>query len=161
MPFDMLAQTKEPQVADQSLSDEFLALYTEWGDAIANKRHDWLEDFFAEDFLGTAQPWPTLCVNKRQMIDLDKAIEAMDTKWVRVDAIRIGEEVLTTGFVRYLREEFREGATIGEGMPSGSQIAELTKGKVAVYTNAWRHNGERWQCYDHHMVAVIADEGFD
>ena len=148
-------------MANQNLSDEFLTIYTQWGEAIANKQHDWLEDFFADDFLGTAQPWPTLRVDKRQMIDLDKAIEAMETKWLRVDAQRIGDEVLTTGFVRYLREDFRAGAVIGEGMPSGSEIADLTKGKVAVYTNAWRYNGQRWQCYDHHLVAVIEDKGFD
>ena len=148
-------------MADDTLSAEFLALYTQWGDAIANKQHDWLEDFFAEDFLGTAQPWPTLRVDKRQMIDLDKAIEAMETKWVKVEAQRIGEEVLTIGHVRYLREEFRAGASIGENMPSGSEIAAFTKGKVAVYMNGWRNNGARWQCYDHHLVAVIDDRGFD
>ncbi len=148
-------------MVDQALSEQFLKIYTEWGDAIANKRHDWLETFFAEDFLGTAQPWPTLRVDKRQMIDLDKAIEAMETKWVKVEAQRIGGEVLTIGHVRYMREDFRDGASIGDGMPSGSQIAELTKGKIAVYLNAWRHNGTRWQCYDHHLVAVIEDRGFD
>lgn len=146
-------------MTDDPLASEFKALYTQWGDAIADKRHDWLEGFFADDFLGTAQPWPTLRVDKRQMIDLDKAIEAMETQWVKVEARRIGDEVLTVGHVRYLREDFKDGATIGEGMPSGSEIAELTKGKVAVYTNAWRHNGERWQCYDHHLVAVIPDVG--
>lgn len=148
-------------MTDETLSDEFTALYTEWGDAIANKRHDWLEDLFTDDFLGTAQPWPMLKVDKRQMIDLDKAIEAMETRWVKVSAQRIGDQVLTIGHVRYLREEFRAGATIGEGMPSGSEIAELTKGKVAVYLNGWRHNGQRWQCFDHHLVAVIEDKGFD
>ena len=54
--------------------------YTEWGDAIANQRHDWLDGFFTDDFLGTAQPWPTLSVNRQQMLDLDKAGEAMDTE---------------------------------------------------------------------------------
>ena len=147
----------EEKMTDQSLSQQFMALYTEWGDAIANKRHDWLEDFFAEDFHGTAQPWPTLAVNKRQMIDLDKAIEAMDTEWVKVDAFRFGDEVVTIGLVRYHNEQFEEGATIADGMPSGSEIAELTAGKVAVYVNGWRFNGERWQVFDHHLVSVIDD----
>ena len=142
-------------MTDDALANQFKTLYTAWGDAIAEKRHDWLEDFFTEDFLGTAQPWPTLRVDKRQMIDLDKSIESMETQWVGVEARRIGDEVLTIGHVRYLREEFKEGAVIGEGMPSGNQIAELTKGKLAVYMNAWRNNGKRWQCYDHHLVAVI------
>ena len=148
-------------MSDDALSAEFLALYTEWGDAIATERHDWLEDFFTEDFLGTAQPWPTLRVDKRQMIDLDKAIEAMETRWVRVTAQRVGDDVLTIGCVRYLREDFREGATIGDGMPSGSDIAALTHGRIAVYLNGWRHDGTRWQCYDHHLAAVVPDVGFD
>lgn len=138
------------------LSQQFKALYKEWGDAIANKRHEWLDDFFTEDFLGTAQPWPTLNVNKAQMVDLDKAIEAMETEWVKVVAHRAGENaVVTVGFVRYDREDFKDGAQIGQGMPSGSEIAKLTAGKIAVYTNGWRYNGTRWQVFDHHMVGVI------
>lgn len=144
-------------MTDQSLAAKFMALYTQWGDAIAHKRHDWLEDFFTDDFHGTAQPWPTLMVNKQQMIDLDKSIEAMDTQWVKVDAFPVGEEVLTVGLVRYHNEEFQDGAVIGEGMPSGSEIASLTAGKVAVYVNGWRFNGERWQVFDHHLVTVIDD----
>lgn len=145
-------------MSEQTLSQKFKALYTQWGDAIANKQHDWLEDFFAEDFLGTAQPWPTLVVDKRQMIDLDKAIEKMETEWIKVDAFPFGDdEVVTMGLVRYLNEEFAEGSEIGAGMPSGSEISALTAGKIAVYVNGWRFNGERWQIYDHHLVTVIDD----
>lgn len=49
-------------MSDEALSEQFQALYTEWGDAIANQRHEWLDGFFTDDFLGTAQPWPTLNV---------------------------------------------------------------------------------------------------
>ena len=147
-------------MVDEALSKQFQQLYTEWGDAIANKRHDWLEGFFTDDFLGTAQPWPTLSVNKRQMIDLDKAVEAMDTEWVSVCAHRAGDDVITIGFVRYNREDFREGAVIAEGMPTGAEIAKETKGKIAAYVNGWRFNGERWQVFDHHLIELIADVGF-
>ena len=140
---------------DTELSKQFMALYTEWGDAIANKRHDFLEGFFTEDFLGTAQPWPTLSVNKQQMIDLDKAIEEMDTNWVDVVAHKVGDQVITLGLVKYNNEQFKEGSTIGEGMPSGSEIAKLTAGKVVAYVNGWRFNGSRWQVFDHHMVGVV------
>lgn len=144
-------------MGEDALSQEFRALYNEWGDAIANKRHDWLDDFFTDDFLGTAQPWPTLSVDKQQMIDLDKAIEAMDTEWVKVTAHRAGNDVITIGFVKYNREEFREGATIAEGMPSGTEIAALTHGKVAAYCNGWRHNGTRWQVFDHHLIGLVPE----
>jgi hypothetical protein len=147
-------------MSNDPLSTQFKALYGEWGDAIANKRHDWLDGFFTDDFLGTAQPWPTLVVNRQQMLDLDKAIEAMETEWVKVTAHQLGDDVITIGLVRYIREDFRDGATIGEGMPSGSEIAALTKGKIAAYCNGWRFNGERWQIFDHHMIGLVKDEGF-
>ena len=144
-------------MADDALSQQFKALCTEWGDAIANKRHDWLEEFFADDFHGTAQPWPTLMVDKKMMIELDKSIEAMDTEWVRVDAHQMGDKVVTLGLVRYHNEQFQEGSTIADGMPTGDQISSLTAGKVAVYVNGWKHNGERWQVFDHHLITVIDD----
>lgn len=144
-------------MSGDALSQKFKALYDEWGAAIADKRHDWLEGLFTDDFLGTAQPWPTLSVDRDQMVDLDKAIEAMDTEWLEVTAHQVGEEVITLGLVKYNNEEFKPGATIADGMPTGSEIAGLTAGKVVAYVNGWRHNGERWQVFDHHMVGVVKD----
>lgn len=142
-------------MSDDALSREFRALYEEWGAAIANKRHDWLEDFFTNDFLGTAQPWPTLQVDKKMMIKLDKDIEEMDSNWVHVVAHQFGQTVITLGLVKYNNEEFKPGSTVADGMPTGEQISDLTKGKVVAYVNGWRHNGERWQVFDHHMVALV------
>ena len=76
--------------------------------------------------------------------DPARRIEAMETEWVKVTAHQVGEEVITIGLVRYIREDFRDGATIDEGMPSGSEIAALTKGKVAAYCNGWRFNGQQY-----------------
>jgi hypothetical protein len=142
-------------MGEDALSRQFRALYEEWGAAIANKRHDWLEDLFTDDFLGTAHPWPTLSVDKQKMVDLDKAIEAMDTTWVHVTAHRVGAEVVTLGLVKYNNEQFKPGSTIAEGMPTGSEISSLTAGKVIAYTNGWRYNGKRWQVFDHHMVGIV------
>lgn len=147
-------------MSDEALSEQFRELYTEWGDAIANQRHDWLEGFFTDDFLGTAQPWPTLNVNRQQMLDLDKAVVAMDTKWISVCAHRFGDEVITVGYVRYYREDFEGEAPLGEGMPTGADIAQQTKNKVAAYLNGWRFNGERWQVFDHHLIQLVPDVGF-
>ena len=36
-------------MSNDPLSAQFKALYGEWGDAIANKRHDWLDGFFTDD----------------------------------------------------------------------------------------------------------------
>ena len=144
-------------MSDDVLSKQFKQLYAEWGAAIADKRHDWLDGFFTDDFLGTAQPWPTLNVNKDQMLALDKAIEAMDTEWIKVVAHPAGDDVITIGYVKYHREDFKDDTLIGEGMPSGAEIAKLTHGKVAAYVNGWRHNGERWQVYDHHMIGLVEE----
>jgi len=144
-------------VVDQDLSRQFHELYEKWGAAIANKDHQWLEDLFADDFLGTAQPLPSLKVNKQMMIDLDKDIEHMDTRWVHVVAHKLGDTVMTLGLVKYNNEEFKPGAAIAEGMPTGEEISSLTKGKVVAYVNAWRHNGKRWQVFDHHMIGIVED----
>jgi hypothetical protein len=139
------------------LSVQFRALYDAWGDAIANKKWDWFEMHFAEDFHGTAQPWPTLAVNKRQMIDLDKSIETMDVNWLDVRARQFGNVVLVTGVVQYTKEAFREGATIGEGMPTGNQLSSLVNGKSVLYIGGWRRNGMDWQVFDHHMIGIVED----
>jgi hypothetical protein len=137
------------------LSEEFKALYDAWGQAISDRDIDWFERHFAEDFLGTAQPWPTLLVQKRKMIDLEKAIEKMDVEWLEVTARRFGETVLATGVVRYTEEAFAPGATLGEGMPTGSQLSSLVNGKKVLYIGAWRRNGPNWEVFDHHMVGVV------
>jgi len=137
------------------LSTEFKALYDAWGRAISDRTIDWFERHFAEDFLGTAQPWPTLLVSKRKMIDLEKAIEKMDVEWLEVTARRFGETVLATGVVRYTEEAFAPGATLGEGMPTGSELSSLVNGKKVLYIGAWRRNGGNWQVFDHHMVGIV------
>ena len=138
-----------------NLAAEFRALYNEWASAIANHTYDWFEEHFSEDFLGTAQPWPTLSVNKRQMVELDKAIETMEVEWIDVTAQRFGNTVLTTGVVKYIKEQFRPGATIADGMPTGDQLSGLANGKKVLYINGWRHNGKHWQVFDHHMVGPV------
>ena len=143
------------QMPTEELAKEFKALYDELGQAIANQRYEWFEQHFSEDFLGTAQPWPTLSVNKRQMIELDKAIEKMEVEWVDVSAQRIGNTVLTIGVVRYINEQFRAGAKIADGMPTGDQLSGLANGRKVLYINGWRHNGKHWQVFDHHMVGVV------
>lgn len=137
------------------LSREFKDIYDQWGHAISSRNWDWIERHFAKDFLGTAQPWPTLRVNRQEMIDLDKKIETMDVRWIEVTARRYGDTVLASGVVKYANESFAPGATIAEGMPTGNQLSSLVNGKSVLYIGAWRHNGKTWQIYDHHMVGVV------
>jgi len=144
---------------DDPLSMLFKNLYDQWGAAIA--RHDlaWIDRHFAPDFTGSAHPWPTLRVDRAQMIELDRKIETMDVTWLAVTARRFGDTVLASGVVKYTRESFESGATIGEGMPTGAELSGLVNGKCVLYTGAWRQNAGQWQIYDHHMVGIV--EGFN
>ena len=142
-------------MADDALSAEFKVLHDAWGDAIANKRYDWFEMHFTEDFTGTAHPWPTLQVDKKMMIELDKNIEKMEVSWVDLQADRYGDMVVVRGVVQYDKEEFKEGATIADGMPSGEELSGLVNGKRALYVCSWRKDAEDWQLFDHHMIGVI------
>jgi hypothetical protein len=141
-------------VADE-LSKQFKEIYDQWGQAISSRNWGWIERHFADDFLGTAQPWPTLRVDRQQMIELDKKIETMDVRWIEVTARRFGDSVLASGVVQYAREAFAPGATIGEGMPTGNELSSLVNGKSVLYIGAWRQNGTQWQIYDHHMVGIV------
>lgn len=144
---------------NQSLSAQFKSLYDQWGAAISNKDWNWFERHFADDFLGTAKPWPGLFVDKQKMIELDKSIETMDVEWLQVTAQQFGDSVLTAGVVRYTKEAFKPGATIAEGMPTGDQLSSLVNGKNVLYIGGWRFNGSDWQVFDHHMVGIV--EGFE
>jgi hypothetical protein len=146
-------------MADEQLSREFRALYDAWGQAIVDHDEDWFERHFAESFHGTAQPWRGLSVGKEQMLELERANVTMDVEWLEVTAERYGDVVLATGVVEYREEEFEPGATLGEGMPTGDELASLVNGKRVLYIGAWRHDGEIWQIFDHHMVGIV--EGFE
>jgi hypothetical protein len=146
-------------MADQELSREFQAIYDAWGQALVDHDLQWFEERFADNFLGTAQPWPTLVVNREQMLELQRNNVKMDAKVLGVTAERYGDVVLAKGVVEYREEEFKPGATIGEGMPTGEDLAGLVNGNRVLYIGAWRRNGETWQIFDHHMVGIV--EGFE
>lgn len=144
---------------DEQLSREFRALYHDWGQAIVAHDYPWFERHFAEDFHGTAAPWRGLSVGKEKMLELERANVKMDVEWLDVVAERWGDVVLARGVVEYREEKFQPGATLGEGMPSGEDLASLVNGKRVLYIGAWRHDGETWQIFDHHMVGIV--EGFE
>ena len=142
-------------MADMDLSAQFKRLHDDWGEAIRQQSPDWFDRHFADDFVGTAQPWPNLRVDKKMMIELVRNTEKMDVAWVDIQANRYSDTVLVRGVVHYDREEFRSGTTVGQGGPSGDQLASLVNGRRVLYIDAWRHNGSDWQIYDHHMVGVV------
>ena len=144
-------------MSHEELITQFTALYEEWGAAVRDHDVGWFDLHFAEDFLGTAVPWPTLSVSKQKMIELDESIEVMDAKWSNITARRYGDTVLTTGLVTYANEVFKSGASIADGMPTGEQLSSLVIGKTVLYVNAWRQKGVVWQMFDHHMVGLVSE----
>jgi hypothetical protein len=142
-------------MSDENLSRQFKALYEDWDNAGNEGRYDWMLRYLADDFLGTAQPWPTLALTKPKLLEASKAVATMEVSWGEVTAERFGDMVLTTGVRVYEREEFNEGATFGGGMPTGNQLAELVNGKNVLYTGAWRRTNGVWQLFDHHLVGII------
>jgi hypothetical protein len=140
-----------------ALSQQFKALLEEWLEAVTHKRFDWIAQHIADDFLGTAQPWPTLSVNKQKMLEAGKTVKKMDVHWIEVTARRFGEMVLTTGVRQYEKEEFTEAATFGDGQPTPNDLGRLVNGKRVLYIDAWRQKGDVWQLLDHHMVGIVGD----
>ena len=137
------------------LSRQFHQLCNDWGRAIRDQDVAWFEAHFTDDLMVTAHPWPTLRLNRDQMIDLDRKIVQMDVEWADVTAHRYGDVVLIHGIVHYDREVFEDGATFGENMPSGEQLSARVNGKAVLYSVAWRQEGDVWQIFDHHMIAVL------
>jgi hypothetical protein len=142
---------------DKDLAVQFKRLYEDWDNAGAEGRYDWMVRNLADDFLGTAQPWPTLALTKQKLLEASKAVTKMEVSWGEVTARQFGDMVLTTGVRMYEKEEFGEGATFGNNMPTGNQLAELVNGKNVLYIGAWRKNGDIWQIFDHHLVGIIED----
>jgi ketosteroid isomerase-like protein len=142
---------------EDDLSRQFKALLDEWLEAVTNKRFAWIAQHIADDFLGTAQPWPSLSVNKQKMLEAGKTVEKMDIHWVEVRAREFGDMVLTTGVRQYEKEQFSAAATFGGNMPTPNDLARHVNGKRVLYIDAWRRNGEIWQLFDHHMVSIVGD----
>jgi hypothetical protein len=145
-------------MSGDGLSKLFKSLYDAFADAIANKKPEWFQRHFAEDFLATSAPWPTLHTRKRRMIEVLATIETMEVEWSHVTAQQFGTTVLSTGVCHYIKEVFQTDISIGAGMPTGYQLSSLVNGKKVLYVGGWRFEGDRWQMFDYHMIGPL--EGF-
>lgn len=142
-----------------ALSAEFKTLYDQWEQAIHEKDWAWFECNFAADWVGTARPWPEVNLNRDQLIEVDKQIEAMDAQWIEVMAHRLGDVVVTVAVSRIGYEEFKPGGDLAPGATSLKEFNDYCAGNTISYAGAWRHNGERWQMFDHRLIGII--HGFE
>ncbi len=145
-------------LVDEELSVEFKALYDQWEQAIQAKNWGWFERHFAEDWLGTARPWPALTLDRDQLIEIDKQIESMEAAWLAVTAHRLGDSVVTVAVARIGYEEFRPGH-LAPGVATTKEFNDYCAGNTIAYSGAWRRDGADWRMYDHRLIGVI--EGFD
>lgn len=141
------------------LSVEFKTLYDQWEQAIQVKNWSWFEQYFADDWLGTARPWPDLALNRAQLIEIDKQIESMDAQWIKVTAHRLGDSVVTVAVARIGFEEFTPGGDLAAGVATTQEFNDYCAGNTIAYAGAWRHNGTNWQMYDHRMIGIIQGYG--
>jgi hypothetical protein len=126
-----------------------------WIAALSNHQYEWLERHLAEDFMFTAHPFPALKLHKREFIEADKKIESAEVKFISVRAEPAGE-IIISRTVADVKEEFN--ADLGPGMPTASEITRMVSGQRLAYCSGWRHNGQIWQCFDHHLVSIIRHE---
>lgn len=148
-------------MTDQNLNSTFLRFYTDWVSAISRKDWDWFERHVADDFTGTARPWPGFGLTKGQFIELDKQIEEIDGEWQRVEAVKVGEHVHTVAVLLMKEERFRQDSVITDPSFSSEHFQTLisgneVRGKVICYTGIWRHDGTVWQVMDHRMIFEVA-----
>ena len=140
-------------------SSEATHLITElqghWIAAISQHQFAWLERHLAEDFLFTAHPIPGLRLHKREFIEADKKIKSAEVRFISVHAETAGQ-ILVSRTIADVKEEF--GADLGPGLPSAAEITAMVSGRRMVYCSGWRHNGQIWQCFDHHLVGIIEKE---
>lgn len=143
-------------MTNDHLSAEFKALYDGWEQAIRAKNWGWFELYFADDWLGTARPWPALALNRDQLIEVDKQIESLDAQWIAVTAHRLGDTVVTVAVARIGNEEFKPGGELAPGVATTKEFNDYCAGNTIAYAGAWRHDGRNWRMYDHRLIGIVS-----
>lgn len=142
-------------MSDDELSRQFKAIYDQWALAIRAKDWGWFEQHFAEDWLGTARPWPALALNRDQLIEIDKQIESLDAEWLAVTAHQVGNSVVTVAVARIGHEEFRPGGELAPGVATTKEFNDYCAGNTIAYCGAWRHEANVWRMYDHRLIGIV------
>ena len=128
-------------------------LYGRWIQCLMGRQFDWLERHLASDFLFTAQPFPTIRMNKHEFIEADKKIENARISFVSIAAEPI-EDIIISRAIADVEETFH--ADLGPGMPTAEEITRAISGQRIAYCSGWRHTGEIWECFDHHVIGLVA-----
>jgi hypothetical protein len=128
-------------------------LQNAWIDGLRRYDYSWLETHLADDFLFSAQPFPTMRLGKRDFIEMDKKIKNPQIRFVSLQAEPLAGLILSRT-IADVTEEFT--ADLGPGMPSTAELQQAVSGQHLVYASAWRRKGAIWQCFDHHLVSVVS-----
>lgn len=143
-------------VENPSITDVITKLYGEWIQSLQRKDYKWFERHTAEDLSISTHPVPGLAVSKAQFIEGEKMIESLKAETLSVHAQAINEIVVSIWVVKVEEEKVNAGISeiYGPKFPPPDVFAALTRNKTMVYMDAWRKNGDIWQCFDHHMIGA-------
>jgi len=141
-------------VETQSVTDRITQLYGEWIGALQRKDYSWFERHMAEDLSISTHPVPGLAVSKAQFIEGEKMIETLKAQTLAVHTHAVNGIVVSLWVVKIEEEKVNERIreVYGPKFPPPDVFAALTRNKTMAYVDAWRKNGDIWQCFDHHMI---------
>lgn len=138
---------------DPQIHAQIETMYREWIEAVQRRQFDWFERNLAGDYTCTARPFPSFHLNKRDFIEADRKVAEIEVEFVAVSACRVGNVAFSNLILKVLREV--HAMDLGVGLPSAEELARAVSGKTVAYASAWRLIGDRWQCYDHHLIGAI------
>jgi hypothetical protein len=138
----------------QALTNDIAGLYAQWIRALQVKDYSWFEKHMAEDLSISTHPVPGLAVSKAQFIEGEKMIESLKAETLAVHAHVVNQIVVSIWVVRIDEEKVNANIrdVYGPTFPVPDEFSALTKNKTMAYIDAWRKNGDIWQCFDHHMI---------
>ncbi|WP_109477614.1 hypothetical protein [Paraburkholderia sp. C35] len=126
--------------------------YEAWATALRVHHFEWLDENLASDYCFSARPYPNLRLNKEEFIEADKKMQSAEISIESVTAKQVGETIVSLTIAN-VAESF-EG-DMGAHMPSLEDINGLVGGSRIAYASAWRRTGDRWLCFDHHMIGPV------
>lgn len=138
------------------LKREMELLYADWTEAIRLHDLDWMERHIAPEFTGTSHPFPNLDLDKAQFIAADAAVESVNLRQVGLTIQPFRDIVMVHWIVKINDLKYRPTKP-ADGHPGDEALVDATVGKTVAYCDAWRKNGQDWQCFMHHFIGAIDD----
>jgi hypothetical protein len=142
------------------ISAQIRKQFEAWVTAIQRRDFEWFERNLTEDFTVTAHPFPTLSLDRRKFIEVDKSILEIDIDFLRVVATITDETAgiaLSHCLAHIKKEVFHADVNkAATAVPDSLQLTSALSGKTVAYASGWRLKGESWQCFDHHLIGAMS-----